>query len=152
MQSVYDLFLQRIAEGRKLPLDKIAPSAEGRVFGGVEAKERGLVDELGGFDDALKLARKLADLPDDTPFEIVGEPSGIFDFLDADEGGDEGESSRSEKVGRAVSAGAQQAAREALAPVWQDALPEVGAFLGSMAPLLQGEKALAALPYGLVIR
>ena len=39
--AVYDLFLSRIAEGRGVPVDKVAPSAEGRIFSGQEAKDRG---------------------------------------------------------------------------------------------------------------
>ena len=48
MTGVYELFLARVAEGRATTPDKIAPFAEGRIFSGVQAKEHGLVDELGG--------------------------------------------------------------------------------------------------------
>jgi len=148
MQSIYDLFLKRVAEGRGTEVDRIAPSAEGRIFGGVEAKERGLVDTIGGFGDALALAKELAKLPEDTPFEVVGESQGLIDLLDKDASasGKEGAASR------AVEQGVRRAAREAILPAWTDALPEVGTFVGSMAPLLQGERALATVPFGLVIR
>ncbi|HVY47794.1 MAG TPA: signal peptide peptidase SppA, partial [Minicystis sp.] len=84
MQAVYDLFLQRVAAGRKLTVDDVAPSAEGRIFGGVEAKERKLVDELGGFDDARKLAAKLAGLPPDAPFDVVSDQPNLFELLEGD--------------------------------------------------------------------
>jgi protease-4 len=72
MEAVYDLFLKRITAGRNLPLETIAPSAEGRIFGGVEAAGRSLVDELGGLERAIALARELAELPTDAP---VGLPT-----------------------------------------------------------------------------
>src|SRR6185437_5758479 len=82
MKAVYDLFLRRVAEGRGTTVDAIAPAAEGRIFGGVEAKEHGLVDDVGGLSDAIDLAIKLAGLPKDTPVEIVDEPSGLLEMLE----------------------------------------------------------------------
>jgi protease IV len=147
MQSVYDLFLRRISEGRGMPVEKVAESAEGRIFGGVEAKERGLVDQLGGLTDALALARELGHLPDDAPIELVGESSGLLDLLGGGSDG-EGQDARAEAATRAAS----RAATEALLPSVNALLPEVQSFLGSMAPLLAGERTLAAMPYGLVVR
>jgi protease-4 len=145
MTAIYDLFLQRVAEGRGTTVAKVAPSAEGQVFGGVEAKQRGLIDELGGFDASLDLALKLAGLPADTPFEIVGDSPGLFDLLD---GGDPlASDSRAPISGQAA-----LAARDAVFPAFGGAPPELGAFLGALAPLLQGERTLAAMPFGLVIR
>src|SRR5579863_866126 len=46
---IYDDFTQKVADGRKLPLDKVRDVAKGRVWSGVDAKTRGLVDSLGGF-------------------------------------------------------------------------------------------------------
>ncbi len=60
----YDLFTKRCAEGRKLPIDSIQKVAEGRVWTGVMAKDFHLVDELGGLDDAIKIAGKLAKIKD----------------------------------------------------------------------------------------
>ncbi|MFA6702748.1 MAG: signal peptide peptidase SppA [Dysgonamonadaceae bacterium] len=58
----YDLFLSRCAEGRGMPKDSLAKYAEGRVWTGNQAKQIGLVDELGGIQTAIDLAAELANL------------------------------------------------------------------------------------------
>jgi len=52
----YELFVKRCADGRKITTDKIKSIAEGRVWTGEDAIKIGLVDEIGGLDDAIKLA------------------------------------------------------------------------------------------------
>jgi protease IV len=149
MTAIYDLFLRRVAEGRGTTVDAIAPSAEGRIFGGIEAKERGLVDAIGGLSEAIDLAVKLAALPADTPVEVVDDDSGLLDLL----GERDGDANSSAAAGPAVEASARRAAREAvLPPGWGAALPGAEVFLGSLAPLLAGERALAAVPYGLTVK
>ena len=61
----YDLFLTRCAEGRNIPRDTLEQYAEGRVWTGNQAKEIGLVDELGDLKEAIKIAANLADLDED---------------------------------------------------------------------------------------
>ena len=61
----YDLFLTRCAEGRNIPKDTLALYAEGRVWTGNQAKEIGLVDELGDLKTAIDIAAGLADIEDD---------------------------------------------------------------------------------------
>lgn len=58
----YDLFLTRCAEGRNMPKDSLALYAEGRVWTGNQAKEIGLVDELGGIERAIEIAAEHANL------------------------------------------------------------------------------------------
>lgn len=58
----YDLFLTRCAEGRNMPKDSLALYAEGRVWTGNQAKEIGLVDELGGIEKAVEIAAEMANL------------------------------------------------------------------------------------------
>ncbi|MDR2815337.1 MAG: signal peptide peptidase SppA [Proteiniphilum sp.] len=58
----YDLFLTRCAEGRNMPKDSMALYAEGRVWTGNQAKEIGLVDELGGIEKAIEIAAEMANL------------------------------------------------------------------------------------------
>lgn len=58
----YDLFLTRCAEGRGVSKDSLATIAEGRVWTGNQALKIGLVDAIGGIDDAVKEAAKLAEL------------------------------------------------------------------------------------------
>lgn len=65
VDQIYDEFLKRVAEGRKLPAAKVAEIAQGRVWSGKAAKELGLVDELGGLDQAIEIAAELAKLDDD---------------------------------------------------------------------------------------
>jgi protease-4 len=74
IDRIYSQFLDRVTAARKLPRDKVDAMARGRVFTGEQAKERGLVDVLGGFDTALAEARKLAKLSKDAPVELVFYP------------------------------------------------------------------------------
>lgn len=60
IRRIYDVFLARVATSRDLPLDALDAVAGGRVWTGRQALERGLVDALGGFDDAVAKARALA--------------------------------------------------------------------------------------------
>jgi len=146
MTSVYDLFVQRIAEGRGFEAAKVGTFAEGRIFGGVEAKERGMIDELGGLSDAITLARKLASLPDDVPVDILGGPAGLLELLDADA---EDPDARGEAAKRSVR---QTAWATVLPEVSGIAPPALGTFLGSMTPLLTGERMLVAMPFGLQVQ
>lgn len=58
----YDRFVNRVATGRKLTTSKVREIAEGRVWDAMKAKKIGLVDELGGLEDALKWTAKRANL------------------------------------------------------------------------------------------
>jgi protease-4 len=71
MQHVYDDFVARVAKGRKLPESQVEPMAHGRVWTGSQAKERKLVDELGGLEVALRIAREKAKLPPSPDAEPV---------------------------------------------------------------------------------
>ncbi|MBY8966512.1 signal peptide peptidase SppA [Algiphilus sp. NNCM1] len=62
VEHAYDTFIERVAEGRDLPLDAVRRIAEGRVWSGAQALERGLVDRLGGLDTAVARAAELAGL------------------------------------------------------------------------------------------
>jgi protease IV len=61
----YDTFTGKAAEGRGMPVEEIKKVASGRVWSGAQAQERKLVDALGGFDDALKIAAESAGIADD---------------------------------------------------------------------------------------
>ena len=58
----YEDFTSKAAEGRNMQIDDLLAVASGRVWSGIEAKDNGLVDVLGGFDDAVALAAKAAGL------------------------------------------------------------------------------------------
>ncbi|HMI91997.1 MAG TPA: signal peptide peptidase SppA, partial [Polyangiales bacterium] len=70
LQSGYDRFLARIAEGRKMTRERIAPLAEGRIMSARRAQQGGLVDRLGGLRDALARARERGRLPADAPTQV----------------------------------------------------------------------------------
>lgn len=65
VNQIYNLFLSKVAQGRKLPEQKVAEIAQGRVWSGVAAKDLGLVDEIGGLDAAIQYAAKQAKLGND---------------------------------------------------------------------------------------
>ncbi|MFY9280596.1 MAG: signal peptide peptidase SppA [Bacteroidia bacterium] len=62
IDKIYDTFLSRVAEGRKMTKEQVHEVAQGRVWTGVMAKEVGLVDELGGLEKAIEIAAKEANL------------------------------------------------------------------------------------------
>ena len=61
---IYAAFTRKVADGRKLPIDSVRAIAGGRVWTGTQGKAIGLVDQLGGLDDAIKLAGQSAKLKD----------------------------------------------------------------------------------------
>ncbi len=69
INRIYDRFLVKVANARKMPKEKIAEIAQGRVWSGVSAKQIGLVDEIGGINDAIKEAIKLAKVGDNWQLE-----------------------------------------------------------------------------------
>lgn len=79
---VYADFLERVAEGRNLSTEAVDRVAQGRVWTGADARERGLVDELGGLRTALRRAKVLAGLDEDADVRIVTYPGGsLLDML-----------------------------------------------------------------------
>lgn len=62
---IYDRFIKNVAEARQLPETKVREIAEGRVWSGNDAKNLGLVDDIGGIDEAVKVAAVEAKLGDD---------------------------------------------------------------------------------------
>jgi protease-4 len=64
-EEIYETFTAKAADGRDLPVDSIKKVASGRVWTGVQAKNRKLVDVVGNFEDAVQIAAKRAGLTDD---------------------------------------------------------------------------------------
>ncbi|UOX34454.1 signal peptide peptidase SppA [Flavobacterium sediminilitoris] len=64
IENVYATFLNRVATGRKMTTEQVDAIAQGRVWTGTDALKNGLVDELGGLDEALKYAAKIAKIKD----------------------------------------------------------------------------------------
>jgi protease-4 len=72
--STYHSFVSKVADARKKSYDQIDPIAQGHVWMGAQAKENGLVDELGGLDKAVALIRKRAKLPADGDVTLIAYP------------------------------------------------------------------------------
>jgi protease-4 len=127
MQQTYDTFLARVSEGRKLDAPRLAAVVEGRIMSGKRAKEGGLVDSLGGLEEALAEARSKGGVAESTKLEVWPKERTVIERLThAMSGGD------------AEARGLQQ-----LLPMLPDIArsPVVSAWLrGEVTPL-------AALPY-----
>jgi protease IV len=79
---IYSDFVERVAAGRKLSTEAVDAVARGRIWTGADALERGLVDELGGFWTAVRRAKVLAGLDEDTDVRIVSYPgSSLLDLV-----------------------------------------------------------------------
>src|SRR5687767_1691054 len=74
MESFYDGFVRKAAESRHSTPEQIHAVAQGRVWTGRQAQERGLVDELGGLDRAVIIAKTRAGIPADEDVELVTFP------------------------------------------------------------------------------
>jgi len=150
MTAVYNLFLSRVSEGRStrgrdVPVPVVAASAEGRIFGGIEGKKRGLVDEIGGLSEAIAKACELAGLPGDSDVKVVHYSQNWFERI---AGGDD----VSGRVGgwiRQLVGGSS-----ALGAIGQvTGAAELQPFAESLAPLaLQREHAVVALPFALQVK
>lgn len=64
VDKIYDDFISKVAQGRKLTKEQVDSIAQGRVWAANDAKKIGLVDELGGLDKAIEIAKKKAKLTD----------------------------------------------------------------------------------------
>lgn len=62
IDTVYATFCQRVAQGRHIPLAQVDSLAQGRVWSGLSAIQNGLADRIGGLDDALQCAARMAHL------------------------------------------------------------------------------------------
>ena len=71
MQAIYDDFVEKAAESRKTTPERIHAVAQGRVWTGQQAREKGLVDALGGLDTAVAIAKEKAKIPVDEDVELV---------------------------------------------------------------------------------
>ena len=74
LDRVYVDFTGKVADGRKLPKDKVLEIAKGRIWSGQDAKNLGLVDELGGYNVALRLVKKAIGVPDSDDVNLIVYP------------------------------------------------------------------------------
>jgi protease-4 len=83
MEETYGQFVAKVAEGRKMPRSKIEELAQGRVYTGKMALDKGLIDGLGTLEDAVRAAKEAAGLkPDEkVDLETLPEPKTFFEQL-----------------------------------------------------------------------
>jgi protease-4 len=74
IKSMYQEFVDKVAQGRKLSTSYVDSIGQGRVWSGLNGKKNGLVDILGGIDDAIRIARMKAGIKEDEPVSIVQLP------------------------------------------------------------------------------
>src|SRR6266481_6014665 len=101
LDDAYKGFKDHVADGRHMTQEEVEKVAKGRVWSGEDAKVRGLVDALGGYAVALRLAKEAARIPLDAPVKLTVFPSekdpfeSIYERLFGKEGEEGGASSRS---------------------------------------------------------
>jgi protease-4 len=113
LDRIYDAFLQRVSTARNMTREQVDAIGRGRVFTGEQAKERGLVDALGGFDEALVEAKKLAGLKPDAAVDLQFYPRMRTVWQRVMDRGDDGDARLAAMV-QEVMAGKPVA----LGPVW----------------------------------
>ena len=86
--SIYfDNFVPKVSKGRGKSAEEVNTLGQGRVWTGTQAKERGLIDEFGGLEKAIAIAKQLANLPADKDVKrvILPEPKPFLEtFFDSD--------------------------------------------------------------------
>jgi len=136
MQNIYDQFIERTAAARHMAPEKVDEIAQGRVWTGEQAKQLGLVDELGGLYKAIDMAKQRAHIPADEEVDLVVYPPhrSMYEVL-ADQ--------LASPAGRIKSAYTSDALLELLGPRERRALSAV------LAPsrLFRSGQVLAHMPY-----
>jgi protease-4 len=97
LDRIYEDFTSKVAEGRKLPKEKVLQIAKGRIWSGEDAKANGLIDELGGYPVAIRLVKSAINVKDTDSIQIRVFPrkKTTFEAISEKISGDEGESSES---------------------------------------------------------
>lgn len=141
MTQVYDLFVQRVAEGRQLTDSQVREIAEGRIWSGVQGKERGLVDEFGGLPRALEIARKLSGLGSDAAIRVEGPAEGLLAALGL------GAHATAEDISLAI----ERQRKKLWSPI-ELAPHAIVPWLAGTTPLLGSEKILALWPDAITVQ
>lgn len=81
LDDIHNQFIEAVASGRGLPEDKIRELADGRIFTGREAKEIGLVDDLGNLQDAIRLTADIAGIEGEPKIVETQKRLSWFDLL-----------------------------------------------------------------------
>ncbi|MGH9559720.1 MAG: signal peptide peptidase SppA, partial [Bryobacteraceae bacterium] len=83
IEVFYRQFVERVAAGRKRPYDQIEPLAQGRVWTGAQARQNGLIDDVGGLDRAIEMIKAKAGIPASQKVTLVMFPPrrSLWDLL-----------------------------------------------------------------------
>ncbi|PYS57789.1 MAG: signal peptide peptidase SppA [Acidobacteria bacterium] len=113
--TYYEEFLPKVAKGRGKSTDEIDKIGQGRVWTGQQGKERGLVDEYGGLDQAIEIAKQLANIPEDKGVQrvIMPRPPSFLEQLMSSGGADDSETRAALKQREAIAAALPEDARRA---------------------------------------
>jgi protease-4 len=136
----YDDFLPKVAKGRGREVEYVDSIAQGRVWTGTQAKERGLIDEFGGLDKAFEIAKGLANIPADKGVRRVVFPAPRTFLQQWMGGGDEDSAS--------VKAREQRAAIESALP---EDMRRALRYVSILEKMKRGET-MAMLPFDLQIK
>jgi protease-4 len=82
MDRIYEGFVKRVSEGRKIPAAQVRELAKGRVWTGVQARQLKLVDQIGGYYDAIDKAKALANLKGDVRIKHIGGAGSPFEAFE----------------------------------------------------------------------
>jgi protease IV len=80
-EEIYETFTGKAAEGRRTTKEEIKKVASGRVWTGVQAKDKGLVDVLGGYDDAIRIAAEKAGIADNYRVKLYPQIKNFYEQL-----------------------------------------------------------------------
>jgi protease-4 len=76
--DLYGDFVSRVAANRNMDIERVESLAQGRVYSGLGALKVGLIDSIGGIDDAIRIARELANIPDNIKIAVNEYPKPKF--------------------------------------------------------------------------
>ena len=82
IKKYYDVFVDKVAGGRKMSVDSVKAIAEGHYYSGIEGKKIGLVDTIGGLEAAIDMARSEAGIEPDQEIDLIeiSKYKGLFNF------------------------------------------------------------------------
>ena len=146
MKRIYDLFIDRVVEGRSMKREQVAENAQGAIFLATRGLNLGLVDELGGLNKAIEVARNLASLGPEVPVELEGDAQSLAETLFL------GTSPSNAEVEAALLSYQKRALNPLQflgghMPLSAEMLQLLEPMAASIQPLLSGEHVSATLPY-----
>ena len=134
----YDSFVPKVAQGRNKTPEAINALAQGRVWTGTQAKENGLVDDFGGLEKAISVAKELAQLPADKDVRRVLYPVGT-PWLESWFGGSQDQDAKAKKAQEQLLSQMPADVRRAFR-------------YAAMLDRMKNGEAMALMPYELTIR